>query len=36
MSVFLPLALVGDRQVVRALRDLPHKMALDGVKAKIK
>ena len=27
------LALVGDRQVVRALRDMPHKMALDGGKA---
>ena len=26
------LALVGDRQVVRALRDMLHKMALDGGK----
>src|SRR5262249_41421876 len=28
-----PLALVGDRQVMCALWDMPHKMALDGGKA---
>src|SRR6266446_3540535 len=27
------LALVGDRQIMGALRDMSHKMALDGVKA---
>src|SRR5437867_13442593 len=28
-----PLAFVGDCQVVRALRDMPHKVALDSGKA---